>query len=80
MTAEELLLELNPFVPALGHHKGGLRQSCCTRCGKWRFPQETCCNAPRLTSKEHKRMLKESEAMANEWEKQRLKERLRKLK
>jgi len=24
-------------------HKAGYRQSVCSRCGKWRFPQEVCC-------------------------------------
>ena len=24
-------------------HRAGLRQRPCAGCGKWRFPQETCC-------------------------------------
>ena len=28
-------------------HKAGLRQSICSQCCKWRFPQEVCCGASR---------------------------------
>ena len=31
-------------------HKAGQRQSICTKCSLWRWPDEVCCGAPRKSS------------------------------
>lgn len=42
-------------------HKAGLRQSKCSVCGKWRFPQENCCNgAKRYTAAAWRKLEREA--------------------
>lgn len=48
-------------------HRAGLRQSICTICCKWRFPQEQCCvdsdgkQARRMTERQHNAEVREVE-------------------
>lgn len=38
---------------AARYHKAGQRQKHCTKCAKWRWDDEACCDAPRQTAREY---------------------------
>lgn len=48
-------------------YKAGQRQSVCTQCGLWKWPDEYCCGKERWTAKQHAQEIKKAERDAEAW-------------